>query len=70
MLELTELVEEMAVTSTGKLDKNEPILVADFGVKGNADSSLAGVVSEALRTDLGQSTVLRVVSARLTDTRG
>ena len=50
--------------AAGKLDRNEPILVADFGVKGSVDSSLAGVVSEALRTDLGQSNVLRVVSAR------
>ncbi|MEX2152530.1 MAG: protein kinase [Gemmatimonadaceae bacterium] len=49
--------------AAGKLDRNERLLVTDFGVKGNADTTLGGVVSEALRTDLGQSDVLRLVTA-------
>jgi tetratricopeptide (TPR) repeat protein len=47
--------------AAGKLERNERLLVADFGVKGGADSSLGIVVSEAIRTDLAQSTVLSIV---------
>jgi eukaryotic-like serine/threonine-protein kinase len=42
---------------------NERILVADFGIAGGADTSLASVISEAVRTDLSQSSVLSVVQA-------
>lgn len=48
--------------AAGKLTRNEQILVADFAAKGNADTSLGGVVGEALRTDLGQSNVVRIVN--------
>jgi eukaryotic-like serine/threonine-protein kinase len=48
--------------AAGKIQRNQPLLVADFGVKGNADTSLGGVVSEALRTDLAQSNVLSVMN--------
>lgn len=49
--------------AAGKLTQNERLLVAEFGVKGSADSSLGTVVSEAIRTDLGQSNVLSIVPA-------
>ena len=49
--------------AAGKLSKDEPFLVTDFAVRGNADSTLGGIVSEALRTDLGQSNVIRIMPA-------
>jgi tetratricopeptide (TPR) repeat protein len=49
--------------AAGKLERNERLLVADFGVSGGADSSLGTVVSEAIRTDLAQSNVLTIVPA-------
>jgi tRNA A-37 threonylcarbamoyl transferase component Bud32/tetratricopeptide (TPR) repeat protein len=48
--------------AAGKIARNQALIVADFGVKGNADTSLGGVVSEALRTDLAQSSVLSVTT--------
>jgi tetratricopeptide (TPR) repeat protein/TolB-like protein len=51
--------------AAGKLSKDERLLVADFGVKGGADSSLGTVVSEAIRTDLAQSNVISVTPASL-----
>ncbi|HEX6316833.1 MAG TPA: protein kinase [Gemmatimonadaceae bacterium] len=49
--------------AAGKLERNERLLVTDFGVNGGADSSLGTVVSEAIRTDLAQSTVLSIAPA-------
>ena len=40
--------------AAGTLKMRDPIMVADFGVK-HADSSVAAVVAEAVRTNLGQS---------------
>ena len=40
--------------AAGRLKVRDPIMVADFGVK-HADSSVAAVVAEAVRTNLGQS---------------
>jgi tetratricopeptide (TPR) repeat protein len=51
--------------AAGKLAVNERLLVAEFDVKGNADSSLGTVVAEAIRMDLGQSNVVAVVPASL-----
>ena len=49
--------------ASGRLARDERLLVADFGVKGSADSSLGSVVAEAIRTDLAQSNVVTVVPA-------
>ena len=51
--------------AAGKLAVNERLLVAEFDVKGNADSSLGTVVAEAIRMDLGQSSVVSVAPASL-----
>jgi tetratricopeptide (TPR) repeat protein/tRNA A-37 threonylcarbamoyl transferase component Bud32 len=51
--------------AAGKLSKDERLLVADFGVKGGADSSLGTVVAEAIRTDLAQSAVISIAPASL-----
>ncbi len=45
----------------GTFRANETIVVADFGSP-SADSTLGGIAAEALRTDLGQSRALRVLS--------
>jgi tetratricopeptide (TPR) repeat protein len=45
----------------GKLKRNEPMVLADFTVKGGADSSLASAVAEAVRADLGQSNAIQLV---------
>lgn len=47
--------------AAGKLSENERLLVAEFGVKGSADSSIGSVVAEAIRTDLGQSQAMAIV---------
>jgi tetratricopeptide (TPR) repeat protein/tRNA A-37 threonylcarbamoyl transferase component Bud32 len=49
--------------AAGKMSRNERLLVADFGVRGDADTSLGTVAGELLRTDFAQSRVLRVVGA-------
>jgi tetratricopeptide (TPR) repeat protein len=51
-----------SLLSKGKMAANARILVADFRVMSGPDTLLGGVVSEALRTDLGQSSVVSVVS--------
>ena len=45
----------------GKFGAKETLVVADFRSPAN-DSTLGGTVAEALRTDLGQSTTLRVLT--------
>jgi eukaryotic-like serine/threonine-protein kinase len=53
--------------SAGVLEAREPILLADFGVRG-ADTLLADAVTEALRVDLDQSRVVRLLeSGRVRD---
>ena len=47
--------------AAGRLHERDRLIVTDFRVKG-ADSSLGDVVSEAVRTELGQSKVLTVLS--------
>jgi eukaryotic-like serine/threonine-protein kinase len=49
-----------SLLAAGKLKGRERILVTDFRATG-ADTSLGNVVTEALRTDLGQSSVISVV---------
>jgi eukaryotic-like serine/threonine-protein kinase len=48
--------------AAGTFGNREPLLVADFRVAG-ADSSLGGVVAEAVRSDMAQSPVVSVVGA-------
>jgi tRNA A-37 threonylcarbamoyl transferase component Bud32/tetratricopeptide (TPR) repeat protein len=50
---------------SGMLAVNERLLVAEFDVKGGADTSLGTVAAEAIRMDLGQSRVVNVVPASL-----
>jgi tetratricopeptide (TPR) repeat protein len=52
-----------SLLSKGMMSANAQILVADFRVLSGPDTLLGGVVSEALRTDLGQSNVVSVVPA-------
>src|SRR4029078_13219784 len=47
--------------AAGRLHERDRLIVTDFRVKG-ADSSLGHVGSEAVRTELGQSKVLTVLS--------
>ncbi|HEX6534051.1 MAG TPA: serine/threonine-protein kinase [Gemmatimonadaceae bacterium] len=49
-----------SLLAAGRLSTREPLLVTDFRA-GGADSSLASVVAEAVRTDLGQSGVISIV---------
>ncbi len=49
-----------SLLAAGKIDRSERVLVTDFHGSG-ADTSLAGVLAEAVRTDLGQSDVISVV---------
>jgi tRNA A-37 threonylcarbamoyl transferase component Bud32 len=51
---------EGSLLASGKIDKSERLLVTDFHGSG-ADTSLAGVLAEAVRTDIGQSNVITVV---------
>jgi tetratricopeptide (TPR) repeat protein/tRNA A-37 threonylcarbamoyl transferase component Bud32/TolB-like protein len=50
-----------SLLGAGKLNRRDKILVADFQSKG-ADTTLGGVVSEAVRADLGQSPIISVVT--------
>ena len=47
----------------GHLSQSDALLVADFDIRGGADSSLGSVIAEAVRTDLGQSRVVTIVPA-------
>jgi tRNA A-37 threonylcarbamoyl transferase component Bud32/tetratricopeptide (TPR) repeat protein len=49
-----------SLLASGKLTDKERLLVTDFRASG-ADSSLGGIVTEAVRTDLGQSASVSVV---------
>ena len=51
-----------SLLAKGMMSANARILVADFRVASGPDTLLGAVVSEALRTDLGQSNVVSVVS--------
>ena len=51
-----------SLLSKGMMSHDASILVADFRVQSGPDTLLGAVVSEALRTDLGQSNVVSVVS--------
>ncbi|MBA2685619.1 MAG: tetratricopeptide repeat protein [Gemmatimonadaceae bacterium] len=51
-----------SLLASGKLKENERLLVTDFQATG-ADTSLGSAVTEAVRTDLGQSSVVTVVQA-------
>ena len=51
-----------SLLAAGKLNRSEPLLVADFKTTA-ADSALSGVLAEALRTNLGESRVISVVPA-------
>jgi eukaryotic-like serine/threonine-protein kinase len=50
-----------SLLAAGKLKNQEPLLVTDFRARG-ADSSLGSAITEAVRTDLGQSSVISLVS--------
>ncbi len=52
-----------SLLGAGKLHKHERILVADFTSTGS-DTTLGPPVTEAVRTDLGQSPIIAVVSAQ------
>ena len=54
-----------SLLAAGKLDANQPLLVAEFSAKGGADSALGGVVAEAVRTDLAQSSAITVMPASM-----
>jgi tetratricopeptide (TPR) repeat protein len=49
-----------SLLAAGKLKDHEQVLVADFATRGT-DSTLAGVLTEAFRTDLRQSKVVTLV---------
>jgi tetratricopeptide (TPR) repeat protein len=51
-----------SLLASGRMPTDARLLVADFRVVSGPDTLLGGVVSEALRTDLGQSRVVSVVS--------
>jgi tetratricopeptide (TPR) repeat protein len=50
-----------SLLAAGKLDRRDPILVADFGVS-HADSSVGRVVAEGVRANLGQSSSITLFS--------
>jgi eukaryotic-like serine/threonine-protein kinase len=50
-----------SLLASGKLDAKDRLLVADFRATG-PDTSLGSVVTEAVRTDLGQSSTISLVS--------
>ncbi|HEU4989656.1 MAG: protein kinase [Gemmatimonadota bacterium] len=52
-----------SLLAAGKLDANQPLVVAEFAVKGSADSALGGAIAEAVRTDLGESNAVTVLPA-------
>ncbi len=49
-----------SLLASGRLTEKDQLLVTDFR-GGGADSSLSAIVTEAIRTDLGQSSVVKVV---------
>jgi len=51
-----------SLLASGKMADRDRLLVTDFRGNGG-DSSLSSIVTEAMRTDLGQSSVVSVVSA-------
>jgi eukaryotic-like serine/threonine-protein kinase len=50
-----------SLLASGQLDADQPLLVAEFTAKGGADSALGGVVAEAVRADLAQSSAVHVM---------
>jgi tetratricopeptide (TPR) repeat protein len=52
-----------SMLAAGTLSQSDALLVADFDIRGGADSSLGSVIAEAVRTDLGQSKVVTIVPA-------
>jgi hypothetical protein len=50
-----------SLLAAGRLSNRDVLIVSDFRVKG-ADSSLGAVVSEAVRTQLGQSGMVSILS--------
>ncbi len=50
-----------SLLAAGRLSARDRVLVTDFNVKG-ADSSLSSVVTEAVRTELGQSNLFTIMS--------
>jgi tetratricopeptide (TPR) repeat protein len=50
-----------SLLASGRITAKEPVLVTDFAVRG-ADSTLGGIVVEALRASLGQSNAVTLVS--------
>jgi tetratricopeptide (TPR) repeat protein len=55
-----------SLLASGKLSESDQLLVADFKATG-ADSALSTVLAEAMRTSLGQSRVVRLVSVSTID---
>ena len=53
------------LVASGRLNEKDQLVVADFENR-NADSSLAGSITEAFRIDLGQSPVVRILSTAQT----
>ncbi len=51
-----------SLLASGRIANREPLLITDFRAPA-ADSSLGSVVTEAVRTDLGQSPVVSIVPA-------
>ena len=49
-----------SLLASGRITERDQLLVTDFR-GGGADSSLSAIVTEAIRTDLGQSSVVKVV---------
>ncbi|HEY4130534.1 MAG TPA: serine/threonine-protein kinase, partial [Gemmatimonadaceae bacterium] len=49
-----------SLLASGRITAKEPLLITDFSVRGG-DSSLAGIVTEALRSSLGQSSAITLV---------
>ena len=49
-----------SLLASGRITEKDQLLVTDFR-GGGADSSLSAIVTEAIRTDLGQSSVVKVV---------
>ena len=51
-----------SLLASGKISAKEPLLVTDFSVRGG-DSTLAGIVAEAMRSSLSQSNAVTLVPA-------
>ncbi len=50
-----------SLLAAGTLDAHQPLVVADFSVRGGADSALGSAVAEAVRTDLRESNAITVM---------